>query len=123
MSYKYRGTVRDVKEQVPTRATKLEGFDPSACGTYAGYRRHQKHRVPACQDCLEAQSAYSRDYYERTKDRPRKTVFTPNLCGTYSGYRKHIITSVKPCAACLVAHADYMNAYRAGRKKQRQVAA
>jgi hypothetical protein len=116
MAYQYGGKIRDIEEPAPIRATRLDGFDPSACGTYAGYRRHQKHKVPACQDCLEAQAAYSRDYYERTKDRPRKTVFTPELCGTYSGYRKHVITGVKPCPACLTAHADYMHAYRAKRK-------
>nr|MDT0658073.1 hypothetical protein [Micromonospora sp. DSM 115978] len=31
------------------------------CGTYAGYKRHQNHREPACQPCKDAVAARARE--------------------------------------------------------------
>lgn len=112
MGYVYRGDKHDV--DTPPRTNKHHGFDPSACGTYAGYRRHQKWGVPACQDCKDAQAAYSRDYWHHRGTRPtRIDVFDPSACGTHAGYRRHTRSDVPPCRACLTAYADYMHHYRA----------
>lgn len=33
-------------------------FDPTKCGTRKGYRQHQNHGVPVCDDCRKAHNAY-----------------------------------------------------------------
>lgn len=123
MAYQYRGTVRDVEETPAPRPLKLTGFDPSACGEYRGYRRHQKHNVPACDPCKAAMAAYSRDRYQA---RPPKT-FNPDACGSWKGWQRHQYHDVPPCEACReasrvyqrerrAADAEYSRARRAGRK-------
>jgi hypothetical protein len=109
MAYTYGGNVRDIEEAPAPRTPKLNGFDPSACGTYAGYRRHQKHGVPACRDCLDAMAAYSRDRYQ---PRPPKT-FNPDACGTWKGWQRHRYHDVPTCAACQAAAREYQRERRA----------
>ena len=110
--YAYRGTIHDVtKEARPPRPTQ-PGFDPSACGTYAGYRRHQAHGTTICDDCRAAMNAYSRARYQPS---PRKT-FKPDACGTWKGWHRHKYHDVPPCDACRVAAREYQRAYRAQRK-------
>lgn len=109
MAYQYRGTIRDIEEPTPTRARKLTGFDPSACGEYRGYRRHQKHGVPACDPCLAAMAAYSRDRYQK---RPKRT-FNPDACGSWKGWQRHQYHDVPPCDACMAAAREYQRQYRA----------
>lgn len=115
MAYQYRGTVRDVEEPAPVRVQKLDGFDPSACGTYAGYRRHQKWGVPACQDCKDAMAAYTRSRYV---PKPRK-VFTPDRCGSWAGWLRHRYHKVTPCEPCREASRVYQKAQRAIRRARR----
>jgi len=112
MAYVYKGTKRD--EDTPAQAPRIPRpvkpgeFDPSACGTYAGYRRHQKHGVPTCRDCKTAMAAYSRDRY---KPRPPKG-FTPEACGTYPGYSRHEYHNVPPCDPCKAAKLEYQKQWR-----------
>lgn len=119
MGYQYRGTVRDVDEPTPSRPQKLTGFDPSVCGTYAGYRRHQKWGVPACRPCMEGQAAYSRDRYVK---RPPKT-FNPDACGTWTGWNRHRYYDVPACEACREASREYQRARRIARKQARKLVA
>lgn len=42
---------------------RLKRFDPSACGTTAGYSRHRNHGVPLCQPCRDAKNKYDRQRY------------------------------------------------------------
>lgn len=35
-------------------------FDPSKCGTVAGYARHCHHDVPVCDPCRDAKNTYDR---------------------------------------------------------------
>jgi len=49
-----RGTVVD---------NRRRPFDPSACGTTAGYSRHRNHGVPMCQPCRDAKNKYDRQRY------------------------------------------------------------
>ncbi|MEO5317622.1 hypothetical protein PV761_03375 [Arthrobacter sp. CC3] len=119
MAYQYRGTGRDVEEPTPIRSGKLTGFDPSACGTYAGYRRHRKHNIPACQDCKDAQAAYSRARYTPAP----KPVFRDDACGTWAGWQRHIKYDVEPCEPCRAATREYQRIWRATRKQQRARAA
>jgi hypothetical protein len=113
MAYQYRGTVHDVEEPTPILALKHDGFDPSACGTYAGYRRHQKWDVPACQGCKDAMAAYTRSRYVPA---PPK-VFNPDACGTWAGFGRHQYHGVPPCEPCREASRVYQRAWRASRKK------
>jgi hypothetical protein len=51
---------RDYAARVKTGQVRElhRGFRDDACGTYAGYCRHLRHKVPACGPCLDA----SRDH-------------------------------------------------------------
>jgi hypothetical protein len=40
-------------------------FDPSACGTYRGYRRHYRFDGTACDACLTAYADYMQAYRKR----------------------------------------------------------
>ena len=117
MAYKYRGTVRDVEEEQPNRQ-RIGAFDQAKCGTYAGDRAHQTDCVPACQDCKDAQAAYTRDYIERRGGWPQRTdaEFKPGACGTYAGYMRHKRSSGKTCTKCREAYTGYMREYRAQRR-------
>ncbi|WP_445524755.1 hypothetical protein [Streptomyces cyslabdanicus] len=48
---------------------------PAPCGTYQGYRRHHRHREPACELCKEARRAADRHYRQhgRYVDTPEVT--------------------------------------------------
>lgn len=114
MAYTYRGNVHDANEPLPTpiRPRKLHSFDPGACGTYAGYRRHQTHNVPACQGCKDAMAAYSRDRYQ---PKERKT-FRADACGTWAGWHRHNYYNIPACEPCKDAAREYQRHYRATRK-------
>lgn len=115
MGYQYRGTIHDLNEPAYVPPRKHDGFEPDACGTYAGYRRHQKWGVPACQDCRDAMAAYSRDRYVK---RPPKT-FNPDKCGTWAGWLRHRYYGVPACEACQDAGREYQRQYRARRRAER----
>jgi len=122
VGYKYAGKDNDVEEPTPiTRKSRTNQsvFDPAKCGTYAGYRQHQKHDTPACRDCKDAQAAYSRDYHERRGGRPAPKVltFNPDACGTYAGWTRHLRSDVKACGPCHRAWLEYRRAWRAARKE------
>ena len=118
MAYQYRGTVREVEDDYQPQRQRVGAFDPAKCGTYAGYRAHQTYRVPACQDCKDAQASYTRDYIERRGGWPQHTdlEFKPGACGTYAGYMRHKRSGGKPCTKCREAYTGYMREYRAQRK-------
>jgi len=118
MAYQYRGTVREVEDYYQPQRQRAGAFDPSKCGTYAGYRAHQTYRVPACRECKDAQSSYTRDYIERRGGWPQTTTqeFKPGACGTYAGYTRHKRSGGKPCPKCREAYTGYMREYRAQRK-------
>ena len=52
--YVYRGNQPDKT----TKPRQKKEFDPSKCGTYAGYRQHTNHGVPHCDRCRAALSEY-----------------------------------------------------------------
>ena len=113
MGYQYNGTIHDVTPEAKPPRPKTPGvFDPSACGTYSGYRRHQQHKVPVCKDCKAAMAEYSRGRYQ---PRPPKT-FTPELCGTWAGRRRHDYYGVPVCEACREAARVYQAKWRARRR-------
>lgn len=112
--YIYKGTGHDVIEAEPVRTKPIREFDPSACGTYAGYARHLRYRIPACEDCRDAQRAYDRTRYRYTK-KP-KTVFADDACGTWGGYQRHVKFKVTPCEACKQASREYQKQWRDSRK-------
>lgn len=115
MAYKYAGTIHDVEDEPTTRTKPLGSFNADACGTYAGYRRHQRYNVPACRDCKDAQASYSRDYIERRGgyQAPALRPFVPGACGTYAGYARHLRSEVKPCQECHAAWLQYRKDWRA----------
>jgi len=116
MAYQYRGNNHEVEEDPkPWRPTTE--FVAAKCGTYAGYRQHQKFGHGACRDCKDAIAAYCRDRYQARKHEPPRIYgFNPDKCGTYAGYTRHQRSEVPPCEACKAALADYMNNYRAKRR-------
>lgn len=118
MGYTYKGTLRDVEDPTPIRIQKLDGFDPSACGTYAGYRRHQKHSVPACQDCKAAMAAYTRSRYVPAVPK----TFNPDACGTWAGWNRHQYHDVPLCEPCREASRAYQRERRVARKLARGAA-
>ena len=118
MAYTYRGTIRDIEEEPQPVFRTVGEFDPAKCGTYAGYRAHQKYKVPACRECKDAQAAYSRDYIERCGGRPRLAPreFQPGACGTYAGYARHLRSPVPPCPECHKAWLEYRREWHARKK-------
>lgn len=114
MGYTYKGSKHDADEpeQKQPRAGRMTGFDPSACGTYAGYRRHQTHKVPACRDCKDAVASYARSRYQE-QGAGKAVGFNPARCGTYSGYRQHQNHKQPACDPCKAANAEYIAKYRA----------
>jgi len=131
MAYVYRGKIRDVQEapKLPAPVVKPEPrqrpvFDPSQCGTYAGYGQHRRHNVPQCRDCLDAQVRYKREWLDKRRNHIpiQRATFDAGKCGTYSGYMAHLRYKVTPCVPCKAAHSKYMNEYRA-RKKAMELAA
>jgi hypothetical protein len=59
----YQKFVRGVQVTVDNR---LRPFEPSTCGTTAGYKRHLNHGVPLCQACRDAKNRYDRERRART---------------------------------------------------------
>lgn len=115
MTYQYRGTIRDVEEPAPKRRTKPQGtFNPDACGTYAGYRRHQRHKIPFCEPCREAQRSYDRDYTERyrTGQLPPQRTFQPEKCGTVAGHAQHYRHGTERCQPCKTAWREYLKDWK-----------
>lgn len=50
-----------------SRVLTMAGFRDDACGTYAGYCRHLRHGVPACDPCNEARRAYKNQWQKSRK--------------------------------------------------------
>jgi hypothetical protein len=46
------------------RRPSSKDFDPTRCGTTAGYQQHRRYRQKQCTKCLAAQAEYSRGYRE-----------------------------------------------------------
>lgn len=123
MGYRYRGTLRDVSEPAPTRTPSTPGpkpkppvFDPDRCGTYYGYKQHEKFGIEKCQPCKDANAAVSRDYEARLKTggvRRHGRGFRPDACGTRRGYCRHQRHKVPACAPCAEASRVYTAEYRA----------
>ena len=62
--------VRSAEEYAKLVAARVENppvFDPSACGTPAGYQRHVKFGNEKCDPCKAARTAYMADYREQRK--------------------------------------------------------
>lgn len=55
--YKYRGTNHDTDTPLPRQ---INPFDPTKCGTYAGYRQHENTGTPKCRPCKDAATRYKR---------------------------------------------------------------
>jgi len=103
MSYQYRG--QNIQQEEP----KAYG-----CGTYAGYRRHQRENTAICYDCREAARAYWREYDEASKTAPKRVYgFDPSACGTRAGYARHLYYKRPPCEPCRKASAQYIADLRA----------
>ena len=49
----------------PSVAPKHGTFDPSKCGTYAGYRQHERYDVPKCLPCKAQKSIRDTAAYAR----------------------------------------------------------
>lgn len=121
MAYIYGGTKHDLAEPVAPpvqsgRGRKFTGFDPSACGTYAGYGRHIKWGVPPCQDCRDAMAEYSRNRYRPKKSGPG---FRDDACGTWAGWQRHHYYNVPVCAGCHESGREYQAERRRARKAER----
>jgi hypothetical protein len=113
-------------------------FDPSKCGTYAGYRQHDRYNVPTCDPCKDAMAAYSRDYYDRIGGRPKPEVPSTvkrgpgknpkhgSGCGTYNGYGAHHRAGTPVCDPCKEARRAYRKerdrAVKAGDGRKRRKA-
>jgi len=114
MAYVYGGTIRDAATPLPapTRPQNPDSFDPSACGTYAGYARHRKHNIPACQDCKDAMATYSRDRYQPKKPRG----FRADACGTWAGWHRHRYHGVPICERCKAAAREFQRKSREAKR-------
>lgn len=113
--------VSETQETEPeaTRAKITKSFDPSKCGTYAGYKQHGRYNVPACDPCKDAQAAYSREYYDQIGGRLKPDVPSTQKrglgknpkhgsgCGTYNGYSAHIRKGTPVCEPCRDARRAY----------------
>lgn len=111
--YVYKGTVRDVEDPAqPKPATGI--FDPAKCGTYAGYRQHQKYHQPTCPECRAVKAKKNAEYRGGYKVR----AFNPSACGTRAGYRRHERHNVPACDPCKAAQADYMHDYRTSKTRE-----
>lgn len=57
----------DYAKKTADREANPPVFDPSKCGTYAGYRQHVRHKNTKCEPCRESYKAYMADYREKRK--------------------------------------------------------
>jgi len=55
--YRYRAALR---KDPSLRKVRHSGFSDDACGTTRGYERHQYWKVPVCDACRDANTAYRR---------------------------------------------------------------
>lgn len=115
MAYKYGGTIRDIEPDLEPAAVKV--FNPSKCGTEAGWKRHRAFGNDACRPCKDAINAYHRDYQARRRAGiVMVREFNPDMCGTTTGYSRHKRHDVPTCRPCLDARAVYKNDYNASRR-------
>lgn len=115
MAYQWKGTVRDVEPEPEPPETKA--FDPSKCGSVAGWKRHLTFGNTACRPCRDAFNAYQREYQARRRAGiVIVREFNPDMCGTTTGYSRHKRHDVPTCGPCLAARAAYKNEYNASRR-------
>ncbi|QDG61218.1 hypothetical protein [Pseudarthrobacter sp. NIBRBAC000502771] len=115
MGYVYRGTIRDADEPVDeVSVTGRAPFDPTKCGTNAGYKQHQNHGImPPCQPCRDGADEYRRELKARHGAGLVVREFQDDKCGTIAGYSRHIRHGVPVCDPCQAARAEYRAAYYA----------
>ena len=63
MAYVFRGK----PDPKPRNAPRPLVFDPSKCGTRKGYKQHQNHGVPQCDECKAAHNEYMKAYYKAAR--------------------------------------------------------
>lgn len=66
MSYTYSGDQPGIVKGGRADVT-AEDFNPDKCGTYAGYHRHRRYGVPACDACRVANADYTFQLREARK--------------------------------------------------------
>ena len=62
--------IRSAEDRAANAAERVKNppmFDPSTCGTSAGYQRHAHYGVPSCPPCRAARTAYIAEYRARRK--------------------------------------------------------
>jgi hypothetical protein len=90
-------------------------FDPSKCGTHAGYKQHRRYGTDVCDACRAANSAYHRAWRAAN---PKEPVirpdgrFSPGHCGTPQGYQRHLRAGTPTCVPCRAAHTERHRGYR-----------
>jgi hypothetical protein len=47
-------------------------MSPQPCGTVAAYMRHRRRKQPACRPCLDAMSAYQKQWRDSQIDERRR---------------------------------------------------
>lgn len=52
-----------------TQRTRMKRRSPVECGSVAGFKRHRRMKTVACQPCLDAKAAASREEYAKAKER------------------------------------------------------
>lgn len=72
MGYVYGGTEKDTVRPATwaksgPKSTGLAPFDPSKCGTNAGYQQHGRHGRPKCDRCRVAMLEYQAEYRARNR--------------------------------------------------------
>jgi hypothetical protein len=89
-------------------------FDPSKCGTHAGYKQHRRYGTDICDACRAANSAYHRAWRaaQPPKDPKPAGTFTPAKCGTPQGYQRHLRAGTMTCVPCRAAHTERHRGYR-----------
>jgi hypothetical protein len=86
--------------QAAARAAHPQRAKVAPCGTPAGYKRHNRHKEPACDPCRAAHNRVTASY---GKHRRGETDDISH--GTEGGYATHRRRSEKPCTACRTANA------------------
>lgn len=61
MAYVFKGKDKYVPPAKPLT------FNPTKCGTRAGYRQHQNHGIYICDKCRAANSEYMKAYYRELR--------------------------------------------------------
>ena len=60
-------SAEDYAKMVAARTLTPRVFDPSKCGTTAGYQRHMKFGNDKCEPCTKARTEYMAGYREKRK--------------------------------------------------------